>query len=175
MRKFPSRRRLRVLRRAALGLGILVAAGAALRPGAADAAASAVRAPAGSTADASAATSPEANAADTGGAAGAERSAHTRGSTLTAAGPDSPKTFLATSGIALEPVSEREGPQARMRVRGLRVIRGAHRLRLALNPDAPRVRRREQAHLDALPALVRARAGILPSRGTSRPPPSHSS
>lgn len=100
------------------------------------------------------------------GGAGAGRSA------LTPAGPDSPATLLAAAGIALEPVSEREGPQARLRVRGLRIIRGVQPPRLVLNPEAPRVLSRKLAHLNALPALLRARSGIVPSRGTSRPPPS---
>ncbi len=185
MRKLPPRNRLRTrprseVRRAALGLGLLAAlACAAWHIGTlevADDAVAAVLTPAFDPAVAAHGAAVAANTADAGGHAGAERSTHTRGSTLTAARPDSPETFLGTPGISLDPVSEREGPQARMRVRGLRVIRGARPLRLELNPEAPRFLSRKLAHLDSLPALLQARAGLLPSsRGTSRPPPSRTS
>lgn len=184
MRKIPPRNHLRTrssgtLRRFGLGLALLAALVlSAWRVGAfeaADGVAAAARSGASDPAAAAPNVAAAADGASADGAADEEPAAHPRGSRLTAAGPESPEAFLGTPGIALEPVSEREGPQARMRVRGLRIIRGAPRLRLELNPEAPRILSRELAHLDSLPALLRARSGIVPSRGTSRPPPSHSS
>lgn len=159
-------------RRLALGLAILApvlcaawSAGSVEVASVAAALAPALDAAGVRTADAAA------GAADADGRAGEAPAAHTRSPTLTAAGPEGPHTFLATAGIVLEPVSQREGPQARMRVRGLRVIRGAPPIRLALNPDAPRVRHKTHEHLETLPALAAARAGALPLPGTALPPP----
>jgi len=184
MRKLPPRSYLRTRprgtpRRLALGLALLAAlVFSAWRVGAlevADGVAATSRSGASDPATAASNVTAAADGASADGAADEEPAAHPRGSRLTAAGPKNPETFLGTPGIALEPVSEREGPQARMRVRGLRIVRGAPRLRLELNPEAPRILSRKLTHLDSLPALLRARSGIVPSRGTSRPPPSHSS
>ncbi|MFO7260762.1 MAG: hypothetical protein DIU52_006385 [bacterium] len=170
-------------RRAALGAALLAALLAALAcavwgvaPFAAPEGAAGVRR--ARVSDAAAEARGAAVAPDAADAVGtrAERPSRPRRSTLAPTRPDAPATFLAAPGITLEPVSEREGPQARLRARGFRVIRGAPPLRLELNPEAPRVLSRKLAHLDAMPALLRARAGIVPSRSTPRPPPSpHSS
>src|SRR5690606_6758741 len=165
------------LRQVALGLAIVAPlVCVAWRAGTAEVATGAIAAALPPALDAAGVRSADApaEAVDAGGRAGKAPAAHTRGSTLTAAGPDGPRTFLATAGLVLEPISQREGPQARMRVRGLRVIRGAPSIRLALNPDAPRVRHRTREHLETLPVLAAARAGALPLPGTALPPP-HSS